>query len=412
MTVGMCTAIGFGSFLAPSFFASPFTDGRLQLSLPANREGGGGSAVSFVVIDAQKDKQTRIPAARLNNISTASATTVLSSATTAKSVTTTTTSMIVGLPLHFIINNAGDDTNADCGGCSVLRNMANVLQAMNYSVVRVRKPCDGLKAFDTHINVRLFSEGIGARCVANATVRWILAPMGIIFGKRTTERWNQEDLVFNYGILANGAARAVPYTNLLLAQLNPFDGDGMDVNLHAPQQRKGSIFIMRKAKKFHKRIQIIHGPGAKPVRGGTKSQYLQRYLRTKYCYCYDPYSFHLQMAAMMGCISIVAPLGNLNKAEWLMTTLYAGYLADNNLSNMLGIAYGNSTSELEYAERTMSGTREELIRVREWGEKVSVPRMTRDVMRYVVSGARSGFEGALLVRDMYPPGWWTRAGHQ
>lgn len=334
--VGMYTAngaIGLGILLAVSFFACPV----FALSLPVNRDGGE-SALSFRVIDARKDKST----------------------------TTATISRTVGLPLHFIIKDAGN--RSDCGGCQVLANMAKILQRMGYSVVRVGNPCDGLKTFDTHINVRIFSEGIRENCsaTANATVRWILAPMGIIYPKKFTESWDPEDLVFNYGILANGAAMPVPYTNMLLAQVNPFDGDGMDVNVHAPQQRNGSIFIMRKASHFHKHIQIIHGPGAEELdRGGNMSQYLQRYLRAKYCYCYDPYSFHLQIAAMMGCISIVAPLGNLSKAEWLRTTLYAGYLADNNLSNMLGIAYGNSKSELEYAELTMSGAREELIRVRE-----------------------------------------------
>jgi len=322
-----------------------------------------------------------------------------------------------GLKLNFIFFDAGNETTAsDCGGCMVLLKLARILERMGYSVTKDSEPCRTFqKKTAAHINVFISPESIYSekyvgkkfcRIRPHATVRWILAPVGINVPANVTESWDPDDLVFNYGILSNGAAMPVPLTNLLQTQMNPFDGDGMDVTSYAQEQRNGSIFIMRKAERFQKQIKIMHGPEAQSGEGGNMSEYLQRYLRAKKCYCYDPYSFHLQIAAMMGCISIQAPLGNFTKAEWLGTTLYAGYLADNNLSNMLGIAYGASTSELAYAERTMSGAREELFRVREWGEKVTVPRMIRDIESYIVRGARSGFEGAVLVRDMYPHKWW------
>ena len=99
--------------------------------------------------------------------------------------------------------------------------------------------------------------------------------------------------------------------------------------------------------------------------------------------------------------------GLSEKAFW-KTTLYAGYLEDNNLSTMQGVAYGNSHEQIEHARRTLPGAREEMFRVREWGEQVSMPRFIRDVIRYTVGKARSGFEGGLLVEDFYPSRWWKR----
>ena len=57
------------------------------------------------------------------------------------------------------------------------------------------------------------------------------------------------------------------------------------------------------------------------------------------------------MAVLCGCVSIVAPMPNMSKDEWLKTTAGYGYLSSNKINGYYGIAYGQE--EIEWAKSTI-----------------------------------------------------------
>eukprot|EP00964_Phaeocystis_antarctica_P162689 scaffold137409_cov401-Phaeocystis_antarctica.AAC.1 len=42
----------------------------------------------------------------------------------------------------------------------------------------------------------------------------------------------------------------------------------------------------------------------------------------------------------LGCATIIHPLNGMSKREWLMSTMYAGYLEHSGSDDLAGIAYG------------------------------------------------------------------------
>eukprot|EP00277_Geminigera_cryophila_P039295 CAMPEP_0173088726 /NCGR_PEP_ID=MMETSP1102-20130122/25210_1 /TAXON_ID=49646 /ORGANISM="Geminigera sp., Strain Caron Lab Isolate" /LENGTH=98 /DNA_ID=CAMNT_0013971893 /DNA_START=1004 /DNA_END=1300 /DNA_ORIENTATION=+ len=93
----------------------------------------------------------------------------------------------------------------------------------------------------------------------------------------------------------------------------------------------------------------------------------------------------------------------MTKESYLKTTLYGGYMEYSNISTIQGMAYG--WKDVGFARASMMNTRNEHIKVKEWGNNITLERMVRDAKLYA-AGARSGFEGAKLVRDFYPDQWW------
>lgn len=61
----------------------------------------------------------------------------------------------------------------------------------------------------------------------------------------------------------------------------------------------------------------------------------------KYCYCYDPQTFYMQIAAVCGCIPILVMEPNKTEKD---------YLSDN--ENHYGIAYGDNEEQIKYAVDT------------------------------------------------------------
>ena len=66
---------------------------------------------------------------------------------------------------------------------------------------------------------------------------------------------------------------------------------------------------------------------------------------------YDPMTFLNVIAVLCGCISIVVPMPNMSKTEWLKTAAVYRYLSSKNIESYYGIAYGQE--EIEWAKSTI-----------------------------------------------------------
>ena len=108
-------------------------------------------------------------------------------------------------------------------------------------------------------------------------------------------------------------------------------------------------------------------------------------------------------AAMLGCVPIVHPLGNMTKFEWILSTAWGPYIRESNRTVIMdGVAYGNLTTEVNRARENLPFMREEFFRVKIWG-KGTVERFVRDVMKHI--DGTEQYEGRKLVSEFYPKGW-------
>jgi len=248
-------------------------------------------------------------------------------------------------------------------------------------------------------------------------VHWILSPiggLGAVQGMFSTI-FRQNDLIFNYGILSPGTAVPVPTSNLLQVLLNPEASDLFQIKKHLPLKRKGAVFSYRKAKVFHENITIMHPASSTEIIKGKTSMNatIEAFLTHKFFICYDPYSFLAWIAPMLGCATIIHPLNNMTKREWLMSTMYAGYLEHSGVQDMAGIAYG--WVEASYALRTKHKVRDELFQMKHYAHSVTLLRFVRDAKRAAAGRLglpHDGFEGAMQVSDFYPQGWQAMMMHQ
>eukprot|EP00557_Chaetoceros_sp_GSL56_P002705 CAMPEP_0176498894 /NCGR_PEP_ID=MMETSP0200_2-20121128/12605_1 /TAXON_ID=947934 /ORGANISM="Chaetoceros sp., Strain GSL56" /LENGTH=89 /DNA_ID=CAMNT_0017897213 /DNA_START=1242 /DNA_END=1511 /DNA_ORIENTATION=- len=88
----------------------------------------------------------------------------------------------------------------------------------------------------------------------------------------------------------------------------------------------------------------------------------------------------------------------MTKSQWASYS-YAGVYLKQNGGELPGIAYVWEKDEIEYARQTMPELRNFLVKVRQLGLDITVPRFLRDCYRHSM-GQRLQFEGALLVTDL------------
>ena len=315
--------------------------------------------------------------------------------------------------IHFRVLTAGDriEDTLSCGGCTALHQLAIELRLLGHQVKTLSWTDMEKTGWDCdvqHENTAVvFSEGLTQSCKTRprVTVRWILAPLGAIFPHQVTESWPERDWVYNYGTYAPGTALPVPDSNLLMVTRNPIEGDIFDPLAYSIQaQRKGTCFTFRKLDKFHSAENVLHlhEPGDTPLAEMIENA-AEQFTTHEYFVSYDPYTYLSFAAAMLGCVPIVHPLGNMTKFEWILSTAWGPYIRESNRTVIMdGVAYGNSTTEVSRARENLPFMREEFFRVKIWG-KGTVKRFVRDVMEHVEGTEQ--YEGRKLVSEFYPKGW-------
>jgi len=298
-----------------------------------------------------------------------------------------------------------------CGGCTALHQLAIELKLLGQEVKTFSWKDMEASGWDCDVQnentVVVFSEGLTQSCkiLPRISVRWILAPLGSIYSHKVTEAWHEDDWVYNYGTYAPGAAMPVPDSNLLMVMRNPVEGDIFDLTTYGIQeQRKGTCFTFRKLDKFHsaEHVSQLHKPGDTPLDDAVEKA-AEQLVTHEYFVSYDPYTYLSFAAAMLGCVPIVHPLGNMSKLEWIHSTAWGPYVRESNRTVLMdGVAYGNSTSEVNRARANLSLMRTELVRVKKWGTQ-TVARFIHDVLENITGSRR--YEGRKTVKDFYPRGW-------
>jgi predicted O-linked N-acetylglucosamine transferase (SPINDLY family) len=295
---------------------------------------------------------------------------------------------VIPMPLNFVV--VSPKFNATVGGVIALFNLARIIQDNNipckiFDLNRCNLPN---KIFDTYATesdvnsstVVVYPEVIvGNPLNASHVIRWILCEVGIHCPHDIYETWSKDDFVYHY------------------CTYNP-DKDINDYNLLSPllispqfknlgKQREGYCHIIRKAHKFHQSLEYIHPNDSLLLADDLSEETLIHILNTKeYLISYDPYSYISTIAALCGCVSILAPMKNVSKDQWFKTMSTSKILKKHGEKKFKGIAYG--LEEIEYARDTLCDTRRQQEICMDYGN-YSVKLLIND-MKYVIENIPEG----------------------
>jgi hypothetical protein len=219
-------------------------------------------------------------------------------------------------------------------------------------------------------------------------VRWILSPTQKDQEESTSDEklWGKEDLVYYF----NSEKKIVDY----------LESDNPDRNIY---KFLASIYIHPEIKnrRFNSRSGYCHtirkinyhfSKNETPIiyymhphesieidRSHNQDDYINIFNKCEYFVSYDPLTFLSIMASLCGCISIIYPIKNVTKKEWLKLTGIYTYFKDKNEYNLYGIAYGNSSEEIQYAQSTLDLVEEQWKDILKFNKENSILSFINDI---------------------------------
>ena len=206
--------------------------------------------------------------------------------------------------------------------------------------------------FDITDCIVVYCEGtIGNPLCARYTIRWMLSELGKNVPYNYMNTWNQKELVYYFNtenrIESSHELQGTVYKLLPLLLIPP-----IFKNLSTGRIENSCCFTIRKGNHMRNSISQIHPQNSFEItRHHNHANLVEIFNKFVFFISYDPITFLNIMAILCGCISIVAPMPDMSKDEWLKTTAGYGYLLSNNIKGYYGIAYG--VEEIEWAKLTI-----------------------------------------------------------
>lgn len=169
-------------------------------------------------------------------------------------------------------------------------------------------------------------------------VRWILyTPRGHGVGEDFVKPTSREK-VFFFQHLFIEHIDWIPRENCLRLQWHRDD----IFNDPGPVQRTEVCRMIRKGD-AKTNILPSGAEGATMLDGKSNEEIAEVFKRSRVFYCHDPYTMYCDYAALCGCIPVVIPPPGMSRTDWRPE------------ADRLGIAYGDSAEQLDWAARTRAG---------------------------------------------------------
>ena len=269
------------------------------------------------------------------------------------------------------------------GGITVQYYLAQLLEEMGFRV-RIYKLWELFEKntlfnnyynndFDLNETIVIYSEGIvGNPLNAKYVVRWLLSQLGRNVPKNRFYTWGKNDLVYYFNneekFYEKKEDYNIIYKNLSMLYINP----GFKNN---NESRSGTCFTLRKSH-YHKDITFFHPKNSFEItKKHTQNDYIEIFNKHKYLISYDPLTFLINIATLCGCITIVHPINNKSKQDWLKTTALWPYLEANNLDNIYGVAYGKD--DILHASKTIN------LASIQWEEDISKYNIEKSLLPFI-----------------------------
>jgi hypothetical protein len=248
--------------------------------------------------------------------------------------------------------------NLSDGGTTVQYYLAQLLDKFGFRV-RIYNNFEYIKNklfnnyFNNDINIKdsivIYSEAIiGNPLNGKNVIRWVLSELGKNVPYSNYLSWDNKDIIYYFN---NSDKKEIKYLSPIY--LNP-------LIKNYNEERNGYCFTYRKFlnKTYHFKIINIHPENAFELkREHTQDDCISIFNKYQFFISYDPMTFLSIISILCGCISIIYPIKNLNKQEWLKTTSIYSYLNYKNIDNLYGVAYG--LEDIEYAKNTIHLVKEQ-----------------------------------------------------
>jgi hypothetical protein len=203
--------------------------------------------------------------------------------------------------------------------------------------------------FDINNTIVIYCEGINGNPLnAPYIVRWMLSELGKNVPYDYVNTWGKNELVYYFNSepkIVNNPSDFFKF--LTVIYINP------SIKNYNLNERSNYCYTYRKSF-YHKNVNIIHPTDSFEIsRAHSQEDYIELFNKYKYFVSYDPLTFLTIIAPLCGCISIVHPIENVTKEGWLKTSALYQYFKEKGNFDIYGIAYGNSSEELEFAQNTI-----------------------------------------------------------
>lgn len=170
----------------------------------------------------------------------------------------------------------------------------------------------------------VYGNPLGAKYVA----RWLLYNYAY---KHDKEAYSKDDLFFAFREVFNDSDLN---SNNYVVTIRYFDKElYRQFNFNT---RNGNCYIIQKGKNRLDLPTEFDGPALNY--NMTQEEVVDMFNNHKYCYCYDPQTFYLKIAAVCGCIPIMVMEEGKTEKDYLSSS-----------EQHYGIAYGDTPEQIQYA---------------------------------------------------------------
>jgi hypothetical protein len=206
--------------------------------------------------------------------------------------------------------------------------------------------------FDITDCIVIYCEGtVGNPLCARYSIRWMLSELGKNVPYEYVYSWDKQELVYYFNTENRIENSMLSLKGTVYKLLPLLIIPSMFKNKNYSRVKNSTCFTIRKGNHMRKQIDFIHNKNSFEIKGQTHIEMLEIFNQYEKFVCYDPATFIMVMAALCGCISIVVPMPNISKIEWLKTTAAYRYLSNKNIDGYYGIAYG--IEDIKWAKSTI-----------------------------------------------------------
>ena len=235
--------------------------------------------------------------------------------------------------------------------------------------------------FDMNNTIVIYCEGVlGNPMNAKYIVRWMLSELGKNVPYSCINYYNKNELVYFF----NSEIRFYKEDNkdnkfklLTTFYLND------RIKKYNFENRDGACYTIRKSTCYRSNFNNMHPENSKEISFNTSfEEYIDIFNRYEIFYCYDPLSFLQIISILCGCVCVIYPLTNVSKKRFYQKTGLYEYMKYKNITDIAGIAYGNSEEEILRAKNTIDMAYHQLMEIQEFHKNTQLKSFIHDISNW------------------------------
>ena len=238
--------------------------------------------------------------------------------------------------------------------------------------------------FDINKTVVIYCEGVeGNPLNAKYVARWMLSELGRNVPYSRVYTWNKNELVYFFNSEVRFFHEKNTDDKFKLLTIFYLDNRIRNYNFGT---RQCSCFTIRKSINYRTEFNNFHQENSIEIlRGTTFEEYIDIFNKCEIFYCYDPLTFLQIISILSGCVAVVYPLVNVSKNKWYQKTGLYEYMKYKNITDIGGIAYGNSEEEIVRAKSTIHLAIYQIKEIQQWNKDTQLKSFIQDINNWEIN---------------------------